>query len=76
MINNRTGLRTGIGSGTGKGAVSANGGTLGGNGAIAGPVIVGGGILEPGDSENSSASLTIRKNLSFALGRCAVHPNK
>jgi autotransporter-associated beta strand protein len=76
-INHGTSLvGNSIGSGTGNGTVTvAIGGTLGGNGAIAGAVIINnGGILSPG---NPVGTLTINNNLTansgailnFTLGR-------
>jgi hypothetical protein len=68
LVNNTSG------SGTGTGAVHVNdGATLGGNGKIAGPVVIGAplspsAILSPGAGAGSIGALTIQSTLTFLNG--------
>src|SRR5207253_8427589 len=66
------------GSGTGNGAVTAQAGTLGGSGTIAGPITVGtgsgsGAVLSPGSSAGVISVLTIQDTLTFGdEGNCDI----
>ncbi|MEO8044966.1 MAG: autotransporter-associated beta strand repeat-containing protein, partial [Spartobacteria bacterium] len=57
------------GSATGSGPVQVNGGTLGGNGTVAGAVTIGsGGFLAPALGAKKKTTHTIQSNLTFSAG--------